>query len=258
MKTIGSDERRLLCAVTRAGTGPPLYIVPSVGMTALSFIHLARSIDPPRPIFSFEFAGMEDDRSPHDSIEDMASAYVAEIRRHQPTGPYYIGGHCFGGIVAHDIVTKLEALDERVALFLVLDTISAGAAKDGPAANSDPDQRRLSSAELAHHIEKMLKLLAEHAKKQLALLPPAMAEQFGGVIRTHVDAGGRYRGLPTKAKIVLLRTRTHDARAFLGWRSISTGGYDEAEVPGDTFSMLRPPHASVLGARLSDILNASR
>ena len=49
MKTTETGDRSLLCAVTRTGDGSPLYIVPSVGMTALSLINLARSIEPPRP-----------------------------------------------------------------------------------------------------------------------------------------------------------------------------------------------------------------
>jgi len=249
MKTTETGDRSLLCAVTRTGDGPPLYIVPSVGMTALSLISLARSIEPPRPVHSFEFAGMEDDRAPHNSVEDMASAYVAEIRRQQPGGPYYIGGHCFGGCVAHDMVTKLEALGERVAVLVLFDAIGPATADDGAG------QDLPTASEMAGHVEKALELLSEHTARQFSVLPAPAVERFEAIIRTHVDAGLRYRGAPVKARITLLRTRTHDVRTFLGWRPIGTGGFDEVEVPGDTFSMLKPPHARVLGQRLSEILN---
>jgi thioesterase domain-containing protein len=256
MKTTETGDRSLLCAVTRAGTGSPLYIVPSVGMTALSLINLARSIDPPRPIYSFEFAGMEDERRPHDNIEDMAGAYVAEIRRHQPAGPFYIGGHCFGGCVAHDMVTKLEAIGERVAVLVLFDAIGPAAADDGAQPNAAADQGLPTSGEMAGHVEKALGLLGEHAAKQFSVLPAPAVERFEAIIRAHVVAGLQYWGAPVETRIALLRTGTHDGRAFHGWRSIGTGGYSEAEVPGDTFSMLKPPHARVLGQRLSEILNA--
>lgn len=250
------EDRSLLCAVMRAGNGPPLYIVPSVGMTALSLINVARSIDPPRPIYSFEFAGMEDDRSPHTSIEDLADAYVAEIRRHQPTGPYYIGGHCFGGVVALEIVSKLETQGERVAVLVMIDAIGPEVAADGSEADGQSEQGRLSRAELEAHFENIVRLLYQNVKRHFALLPPATARQFKEVIETHLAAGLRYRIRPVRTGIALLRTPAHDARVFHGWRSIGTGGYREVEVPGDTFSMLKPPHVRVLGQRLSEILNA--
>ncbi len=252
------DDRSLLCAVTRAGTGSPLYIVPSVGMTALSLINLARSIDPPRPIYSFEFAGMEDKRQPHDSIEDMASAYVAEIRRHQPTGPYYVGGHCFGGIVAHDIVTKLEALDARVAVLVLLDAIGPMTADDDSPAEGGSDHRPMPPAEFTAHVAKLVDAVGQQVRKQYEHIPPVVVQRLEDIIRTHIAAGRRYRGKATRAKIVVLRTLTHDARIFRGWRAIAGGGYSEVEVPGDTFSMLRPPHARVLGKHLSDILAAEK
>ena len=57
-------------------------------------IRLARSVSPERPAYSFIAAGMEDGREPHKSIEEMASAYLAEIRTVQNSGPYYLSGHC--------------------------------------------------------------------------------------------------------------------------------------------------------------------
>jgi len=247
-----TGDRSLLCAVKRTGTGAPLYIVPSVGMTALSLINLARSIDPPRPVYSFEFAGMEDERLPHDSIEDMAHAYVDEIRRHQPSGPYYIGGHCFGGGVAHDMVTKLEALGERVSVFVLFDSIGPVPADE----YVDPDLPSMN--EMADHVGKAVTLLTEHAATQFSVLPAPAVERIRAIIQTHIDAGIRYRGAPVKTGIVLLRTRTHDDRAFLGWRPIGTGGYREVDIPGDTFSMLKPPHSKVLGQRLSEVLSAAQ
>ncbi len=47
---------------------------------------------------------------------------------------------------------------------------------------------------------------------------------------------------------------THDDSLFLGWRTFSSGGLCEREVPGDTFSMLNPPHVRGLCRQLGEIL----
>ena len=52
----------------------------------------------------------------------MARDYVAEIRRIQPKGPYLIGGFSGGGIVGFEMVRQLEAVGERTAALILLDT----------------------------------------------------------------------------------------------------------------------------------------
>jgi thioesterase domain-containing protein len=50
----------------------------------------------------------------------MASVYLNEIKRVQPYGPYYIGGYCFGGLVAYEIANQLIEQGETVQkLFLI-------------------------------------------------------------------------------------------------------------------------------------------
>ncbi len=44
-----------------------------------------------------------------ETIEEMASLYVKEIRRMQPHGPYYLGGYCMGGTVAYEMAQLLRA-----------------------------------------------------------------------------------------------------------------------------------------------------
>jgi thioesterase domain-containing protein len=54
------------------------------------------------------------------SMEAMARDYVARIKQIEPTGPYRIGGHCVGGIVAYAVARLLrEGGDEVERLVLV-------------------------------------------------------------------------------------------------------------------------------------------
>ena len=225
----------------------PLYLVPSAGTTPLSLIHLARSIDTARMIYSFVFAGIENDQEPHTTIGEMAAACVEDIRDVQPSGPYYVGGHCFGGTVALEIVMQLEALGEQVALLMLLDTFASPT--DG-----DSDQSRPSTQEAERHVKQALDLIYEQSSRQLARLPSLVAERYNRILRIQIDAALAYRGAAVDARIVLFRTRTHDDSLFLDWRRFGPGGFCEREVLGDTFSMLNPPHVRGLCQQLGEIL----
>jgi thioesterase domain-containing protein len=55
---------------------------------------------------------------------DMAAHNVAEMRKIQPHGPYYIGGYSFGGRIAIYMANQLSAAGEEVALLAIFDTVS--------------------------------------------------------------------------------------------------------------------------------------
>ena len=64
-------------------------------------------------------------RSPRDmkcSLEELTPPYLAEIRRRQPHGPYYLGGWSAGGICAFDAAQELERCGETVARLILIDS----------------------------------------------------------------------------------------------------------------------------------------
>ena len=55
-------------------------------------------------------------------LEDMAAQYIREIRKVQPTGPYFLGGWCLGGYLAYEAAQQLRAQGEEVALLAMIQT----------------------------------------------------------------------------------------------------------------------------------------
>jgi amino acid adenylation domain-containing protein/FkbH-like protein len=49
-------------------------------------------------------------------VEEMATAYVRDLRAFQPSGPYRLGGYCFGGLVAYEMARQLEQDGKKVEL----------------------------------------------------------------------------------------------------------------------------------------------
>lgn len=56
------------------------------------------------------------------SLEELTPPYIAEIRRRQPHGPYYLGGWSAGGICAFDAAQEFERCGEKVSRLILIDS----------------------------------------------------------------------------------------------------------------------------------------
>ncbi|HUX21431.1 MAG TPA: amino acid adenylation domain-containing protein [Spirochaetia bacterium] len=113
--------------VIRAGnpSKTPLFSVPPAGSTVSAFGLLARGLSSDQSLFSFQPRGVEEGEVPHLSIEEMAEAYVREMKEVQPQGPYLLSGRCFGGYVAYEMAQRLLAAGDRVAALIIIDSPEA-------------------------------------------------------------------------------------------------------------------------------------
>ena len=55
-------------------------------------------------------------------IRNIAAKYIEILKRHQPEGPYLLGGWCYGGVVAHEMACQLERAGEEVRCLFMLDS----------------------------------------------------------------------------------------------------------------------------------------
>ncbi|MEA5510836.1 AMP-binding protein [Crocosphaera sp. UHCC 0190] len=56
-----------------------------------------------------------------DSIEEMGKICLGDMRQIQSTGPYYLMGYSFGGLLALEVTKQLEQQEEKVASVILLD-----------------------------------------------------------------------------------------------------------------------------------------
>ncbi|MAZ04732.1 MAG: hypothetical protein CMN56_16485 [Sneathiella sp.] len=118
------EEQTASCivAIQPNGSRPPLFFVHPIGGEVLGYRELARHLKADQPFYGIQQFHSGDDFARYASIEDMADFYLGEIRELQPTGPYFLGGHSFGGLVAYRIAQKLSALGEEIAFLGLLDS----------------------------------------------------------------------------------------------------------------------------------------
>lgn len=57
-------------------------------------------------------------------IPAIASKYVDVLRQHQHHGPYYLGGWCYGGMIAYEMACQLREMGEKVDTLILFDAHS--------------------------------------------------------------------------------------------------------------------------------------
>jgi amino acid adenylation domain-containing protein len=87
---------------------------------------LVRGLAPDQPFFVLMPHGLGGAHVPT-HFEAMARDYAAEILARFPTGPYIVGGYCFGGIVAVEVARILRAANATVCHVVLLDAPTSNA-----------------------------------------------------------------------------------------------------------------------------------
>jgi thioesterase domain-containing protein/acyl carrier protein len=112
------------------GTKPPLFFVHGVGGGMFwGYTNLSKHLGSDQPVYAFNSRGM-DGREEFPTIQEMAAHYISDLKKIRSRGPYYLGGYCFGGTVAHEMARQLRAQGESVPSVILINSIPANAGYD--------------------------------------------------------------------------------------------------------------------------------
>jgi amino acid adenylation domain-containing protein len=114
-----------LVEIKRGQSETPFFLVPGGhgGMIEMTlYAKLMSHLKREQSVYGLLARGLDGENEPHASVAEMAQAYVGEVRRLQPRGPYALGGECVGGLVAFEMAQQLLAQEQEVALLLLMDT----------------------------------------------------------------------------------------------------------------------------------------
>jgi thioesterase domain-containing protein/acyl carrier protein len=107
------------------GRQMPFFAIVPPGEESLGYAMLARHMGPEQTVYKIQGqTPVTGGKRPYSKIElkNLTSEYIEAMRRVQPHGPYFLGGLCDGTHIAEQIVLRLEAQGEEVALFAIFDT----------------------------------------------------------------------------------------------------------------------------------------
>ncbi|MDF5713052.1 MAG: amino acid adenylation domain-containing protein [Rhizonema sp. NSF051] len=274
----------LVAIQPQGGCKPPLFFVPGVGGSAICFLELGRRLGNEQPFYGLQARGLDGDLPPFTTVEEVATEYINAIQTIQPQGPYLLGGHSFGAVVAFEMAQQLQRQGQPVILLALLDI-------KAPISKSENYSQKLDWEELqwlietATHLErllgkkleiseKVLQSLAPEARlnylkqelERVNLLPPdSKIERVRGIVQTlKAQELALLHYMPQKVyqgSVKLFRTgeTEHNQLGKLkdipneqtwGWKHLSTETVDVCPVPGDHYTMLKEPYVQVLANKL--------
>ena len=114
------SHHNIIVPLQPTGTRSPLFCLHDYAAHILEYRRFAQLLGPDQPVFGVQ--RMADDIGEDFRLEDMAARYVREIQRIQPSGPYNLCGHCFGGVFAFEVAQQLRKIGEQVAVLALIDT----------------------------------------------------------------------------------------------------------------------------------------
>ncbi len=99
----------------------PLFCVPGIEGSILEFYPLSQKIHPRAKVYAFQPFGIDGKSEVPSTIEEMASAYIREMRMVDSAGPYRLGGYSFGGQVVFEMALQLTRAGFEVSELIILD-----------------------------------------------------------------------------------------------------------------------------------------
>jgi amino acid adenylation domain-containing protein len=274
-----SASWRSLVAIQPKGSRPPLFAVPGIDGNVLCYSDLARFMVPEQPFYGLQSRGLDGTEKPLTRIEDIAAAFLGEIREAQPEGPYNLVGMCIGGVVAYEMAQQLLAAGQEVGLLILLET--------WPPMGSSRRllQSRARLLTILRLIRSRFRLYAEalarlDARQRLKYLLGRLRMVSEMIAQRDVFRGDRsqfYLDVVTQANLVAYQQyepRIYSGRAVffraegrrvsadddhrLAWRQLITGGLEIHTVPGDDAAfMVAEPHVQVLARQMKRCIDVA-
>jgi amino acid adenylation domain-containing protein len=254
----------------------PLFLVHTTPGDVLAYGGLIYHLGIDQPCYGFQSLGFGKKEESHTRVEEMAAYYVKRLRSLQPNGPYYLGGWCYGGIVAVEMGHQLLAAGQEIALMALIETPAPAPSlsnyhyylrRFSCLLKMTPRQWQTYLDEKIKYyrgvktanemrfrrVEKTESLNVEETNLHLAKLEH--------VYHTNLDALKFYNSRRYPKKIILFNAKEHDPALMpdplYGWPSLAAQ-IEVHEVPGNHDTILMEPHVKTLARKLADCLAQSQ
>ena len=277
----------LLTPIRAGGSKPPLFLMHSHGGNVLEYYPLAKHLDQDQPVYALQARGLDGHIVEDQSLGDMVDAHLAELRSLQPEGPYFLGGYCFGGLLALEAAQKLSASGQEVALVVLIQTMNPTYSRFRPdlsvfqrswyraAKRVDLELEHLRQRGPSHILERCRRTWdIAVARTSLRVdnwtsnghghhddndndqpKSRSLAYTLERLAIEHEKAIVHYVPRPYSGPVVLFRAGRQLSGLMtdftLGWKDVLTGNLDIFEVPGHQETMLSEPNVRLLAEKLT-------
>ncbi|RKG94358.1 acyltransferase domain-containing protein [Corallococcus sp. CA053C] len=229
----------------------PLFLVQPIGGTVYTYLPLTRQLGPSRPVHAFRASGLEPGEVLYRDVPSMARRFVDELLEFRPHGPYWLGGHSSGGVIAYEMGAVLLERGHDVAGVIQIDTVTVA------------DSRRLGIKSVGDVLQLIdaFRRISPRAAEGLRAAMETDSRLRDVVLATN-EALAAYLPGPHPVPLVYLRGRERDTvldvHAEEWWRALTTGCFQFHEVPGNHFSVMEVPFVTEVARIIENCLTTAK
>ena len=270
----GASAAQTLVPFRTEGSAAPLFIVHGVFGDIMFGRELVRGLKSDRPVYGVQPPPLDGTHLVPRKMEDIAAAYLAEIRKVQPNGPYFLAGYSFGGTAALEMAQQLTRAGERVAFLGMIDTdydgryeVAGEQAVSRIARHMHQMRRQNMLAYLGKRVLNTLGYYAAMARETAQQLPNELRSLFGRPIpyeerapcyrRIYLRASFRYTPRPYPGSIAICARKGAAEWHRERWRPIALGGLTVRETPANHFDIVWPPYSTMVAEWFDACLDSS-
>lgn len=254
----------------RKGYGERVFCVHGAGGDVLGLRQISAHLDEGLAFYGIQARGVDGTSTPFTRIEDMADAYLGEIRSVQAHGPYHLSGYCGGGVVAFEMAQRLHAAGEQVASLVLLDAHRPGSVQHR--SRKERWAQGFARQGVGYFFERAAVFVRRETYFAYVRLVIFLHVLFGRAVPHELRnawltwaffrAEACYRAPVYAGQLTLLRPEESSIEACdggpdFGWTNYAAG-VEVHGVPGNHDSLVREPHVAVVAATLGACVNAAR
>jgi len=270
----------LLVPMRQQGTRPPLFLFHAHGGNVLEYHALVQHMEKDQPVYAFQARGLNGELVENTSVEEMARAFVEELRQFQPEGPYFLGGFCLGGMLALEVAQQLTAEGQEVALVVLIQSMPPDARRFRPSAfllqrwwyrtkkRLSLEVDNLSYGGMTYFLYRCRNTWDRSLARTAIAIDNIRGKRpadrsrryiFEALGIEHKKAMEKYVPQPYSGDTLVFRASKQltglMADEWLGWRRILHGHFDLCEVPGHQQNLMLEPNVRALASALDGRLN---
>jgi thioesterase domain-containing protein/aryl carrier-like protein len=234
----GSQDRPLfVCLRQGANSRPPLFLIQPIGGTVFSYLPLVEHLPSEQTVYAFRASGIEPGEPVYASVSELGERYLEELLSLQPHGPYFLGGHSSGGVIAYEMAGKLAARGAEVGFVFLADTVSG----------AQSQRTKLSGVDEVFRLFEPFKDIAPRTWEGFTRVLLTNSRFAEIVVKTN-RALASYEPPRQRVPIVYLRAAERDtildphSEAF--WMDLADGPFILHNSPGNHFTMMDSPHVA--------------